>query len=164
MLKQTLSAITAALNTHLQQSLNNAEDLAVLSGIVNIDGSSAVAAQNKILITQVHVASDLKLRNTRPIGFGPQDMANLGLNLKQRILCSAAFYNENYADGLELLELAMQFFHDSPILTIPAGEGKPEIKLEIVAADLSPAELQRQWMVLGSRYLPSAAYDVIVVG
>lgn len=155
----TLDEINSFLGTRFQTH----ENLAVLSGLSNHDGSAPVAIDNKIVLSLINIeretaaASGMRTR-ADGVSFVRTSPA---LNLNLYLLVSACF-GANYAESLKFLSNALAFFQAKPVFTAQSSAHFPreleQLSYELV--NLSFQELNNMWGIMGAKYLPSAVYKL----
>lgn len=167
MIGAAVSQIAKQLNQHLKRTLRSAEDVVVMSNVVEQDGSLAKDAANRLLVFVVNIEKDASSRrppepsgdaNGRVTGFPP-----VLLNL--HVMLAAHFPSANYAEALKLLSAAIQFFQGRPILDhANSPDLDPRIaRLVLDIENLDIHDLSNLWGVLSGRYLPSVLYKVRLV-
>ncbi len=169
MIHTTLELITRELNQHLRIQSEFSEDIAVLSSIVEPDGSAVPAADGKLVISLVNIEKDSSASappiTGRHSSTGKTALTYSPVHLNLYIMCSANFSAGNYAEGLKILSHAIGFFQKKPVFTrnnIPDLD--PGIKkLMFSIENLSTRDLSTLWSVISSKYLPSILYKVRLV-
>lgn len=146
----TLQQLVAGLNAHLRERLQMAEDLVVLSPPREPDGSVPAIAANRLLVFLAEVRASRPLHAPAPSLSGERQQPAQALELL--VVCAASFSAGNYADGLRLLGLAMDYLADTPVIEA-AG-----MRINLVSADLSLAEMQSLWSLHGGISLPAMCY------
>ena len=84
MIYETLICITDEINSNFKRKLQTKEEKAILSGIVNQDGTVAIQGENKIIVTLLNVEKDTIGRNTAglPVGVtSPNSAPAVDINL-----------------------------------------------------------------------------------
>ncbi len=165
MINEALKFITEKLNNYLKSSFDLVSDGAVLSNIVNSDGSVPVGAHNKVVVTLINVEKETSTKyngsfhsqqangTTSTISYPP-----LFLNLD--VLFSANF--DLYEESLKFLSKTILYFQSSPVFT---GQQYPDFpsdinKLIFDMEKLSYREAAHLYESLGAKYLPSAIYKM----
>lgn len=142
MLYTVLNHITTQLNTHLRQHLQLAEDIAVLSNVVALDGSIEPATVNKVVLFLTHWPAATALQATSD---APQ--------LSVQFMCAAHFSGNNYPEALKMLAASKAFFDENPVLTSPSAH-----ELHITVESPSSEQMAQLWQAHGGTYLPSLLY------
>ncbi len=139
--------------------------MAVVSNLVELDGSVAPGASNKLVLTLVNIekdtlpfrpASATRGRDERLL----QTSAPLFVNLY--LMMSANFGAGNYAESLKYISHAIAFFQQRPMfdqLNSPGLDERIE-RLVLDIENLPVPDLNNLWSLLGGRYLPSMYYKV----
>jgi hypothetical protein len=169
MIHTVLELITEALNQHLRIQHEFSENMALLSGIVEPDGSVIPAADNKLLVSLVSIEKDTSM-NTSPVARrkGPDVVTttrHAGIHLNLYIMMSANFTATNYAEGLKILSHTIGFFQKQPVFT---RSNMPDLdtgisKLMFSIENLSIKDLSSLWSVISNKYVPSVLYKVRLV-
>lgn len=167
--------ISAAL-THLANQLNQqfrinfqlAEDVAVVSNLVELDGSVTPNANNKLVITLVNIEKDTVPYRPGSAGRSLDDRLlqhNAPLYLNLYVMVSANFGAGNYAEALKYISQAVAFFQLKPVLdqrNSPGMDRRIE-RLVLDIENLPIPDLNNLWSLLGGRYLPSMFYKVRMI-
>lgn len=167
--------ISAAL-THLANQLNQqfrinfqlAEDVAVVSNLVELDGSVAPNANNKLVITLVNIEKDTVPHRQGGASRSLDDrllQQNAPLFLNLYVMVSANFGAGNYAEALKYISQAVTFFQLKPVLdqrNSPGLDRRIE-RLMLDIENLPIPDLNNLWSLLGGRYLPSMFYRVRMI-
>ncbi len=151
MLDKVFGVMVLTLNNYFRNRYFIAEDLVVASNLLNLDGTAAAQIDNKIVLSLVGINYDAQ----------PQS-EDLVPNLK--IMVSANFNSNNYAEALKTLSLAIKFFQRHAVLNHQNTlELDAElIELNVSMENLSVTEMHQIWSTLASRYLPSVLFRVQV--
>jgi hypothetical protein len=168
MISAAIGHLAFQLNQQFKNNFQLVEDVAVVSNLVELDGSVAPAANNKLVLTLVNIEKDtLPFRpNTGSRGRDErllQNSAPLFVNLY--LMLSANFGAGNYAEALKYISHAIAFFQQRPMFDQLNSPGLDE-RIERLALDIENlpiAELNNLWSLLGGRYLPSMFYKVRMV-
>ena len=165
MINEALKFITEKLNIYLKTSFNLVVDGAILSNIVNADGSVPVNTHNKVVVTLINVEKETSTRHngsfnsqvsngsTATISYPP-----LFLNLD--VLFSANF--DLYEESLKFLSKTVLFFQSSPVFTTKQYPDFPKDinKLIFDMEKLTYRESAHLYESLGAKYLPSVIYKM----
>ena len=163
MIYETLICITEEINNNFKRKLHTNEEKAILSGIVNQDGTVAIQGENKIVVTLLNVEKDTIGRNTPgpPVGASIPNTAP-AVNINLYVLFSAYFSSSNYHEALRFLSFVVAYFQSRNVFTrdnTPSMDpriGKLIFELENLGAD----KLNNVWTTLGAKYMPSVVYKV----
>jgi hypothetical protein len=149
MIDHALGFILHELNVFLGARFEGSEPHAILSALVNQDGSVPPAIENKLVLSLVNVE-----RETR--GAGPRAAPALNLNLYLQI---SSNFGANYVQSLQFLSAALEFFVERPVFSAPGlPAGIQSLSAEMV--NLTIQDLQNLWSITGGKYLPSALYKL----
>jgi hypothetical protein len=164
MIDKTLTFLLDELNGFLGGRFQSSENLVVLSGLVNPDGTVPMAIENKLILTLVNAEREAAAvsAGANSSGFaGPRTRVSPPLNLNLYVLVSANFGN-NYAEAIKFLSQALAFFQAKPVFTPQGSAAFPgeleRLSMELVNLDFSL--LNNLWAALGAKYLPSVVYKV----
>jgi len=152
MIDTTLSFLAGELNGFLGTIFPASEPRAVLSGLVNADGSPPPGIENRIVISFANLE-----RETAVAAGGIQ-------NLDIFFLLSSSFRG-NYAEALRFLSVSIDFFHSTPVFIPQNSAGFPEgvERLVIEMVNLNIRDVHDLWSGMGCRYLPSAFFRARVI-
>jgi hypothetical protein len=165
MISAALGHLAFQLNQQFKNNFQLVEDVAVVSNLVELDGSMAPNANNKLVLTLVNIekdtlpfrpASGARGRDERLL----QNSAPLFVNLY--LMMSANFGAGNYTEALKYISHAIAFFQQRPMFDQLNSPGLDE-RIERLALDIENlpiADLNNLWSMLGGRYLPSMYYKV----
>jgi len=167
MIDKALNFLLDELNSFLGRRFQSNENAAVLSSLVNPDGTIPLPIENKIILTLANIERESMAANGggQP-GFleGPRSRASPPLNLNLYVLVAANFGN-NYAESIKFLSNAVAFFQAKPVFTAQGSAMFPRelerLSFELVNLDFSL--LNNLWAALGAKYLPSVVYKVRMV-
>jgi hypothetical protein len=167
MIHEVMPAIVQELNRFLKMKHNITEEKAVMSHIVNADGSIALQEPDKIVVTLTNIEMDRSKSNTATYEQTPRGSftkVNPPVNVNLYLLFSAYFTNENYTEGLKFISSVIAFFQNrSGIFTVHNTPGLSNVAgvVEKFTAELLPLEyrdVSNVWSGLGAKYLPSVLY------
>ena len=151
MIDKALSFIADELNIFLGARFADGGPHAVLSSLVNQDGSVPPAIENKLVLSLVNIE-----RDTTAVA------PNRALHLNLYLLVSANFAAANYLESLQFLSAALEFFLERPVFAASAlPSGIESLSVEMV--NLTIQDLANLWSISGSKYLPSASYKLRMV-
>ena len=162
MIYEALTCITEELNDYFRTKLSITEEKIVLSGLVNMDGTTAIPGENKIVITLVNLeketAHKLPTKGVSSV-FGTQ---NPTLQMNAYVLFSAYFSSNNYPEALRFISFIIAYFQSKNVFTksnTPGMDSKLD-KLTFEIADLTTDSLSNMWSALGAKYMPSILYKM----
>lgn len=167
MIQQILPIIVEELNDYLKSKFNAIEDKAVLSNIIDQDGSLAVEGSNKIIATLVYIDRDNTLKSgpssqlsgNKYLEFAPPVQINL------TIMFSALFNKNHYVEALKYISGVIYFFQNKPLFTAQNTPklGKSVDKLYFDLISLTPNDLMNIYSMLGAKYMPSVVYKIKIL-
>jgi hypothetical protein len=168
MISAAIGHLAFQLNQQFKASFQLSEDVVVVSNLVELDGSVAPNASNKLVLTLVNIEKD-----TMPFRPGNgargrddrllQHSAPLFVNLY--LMMSANFSGGNYTEALKYISHAIAFFQQHPTFDRHTSPGLDE-RIERLVLDIENLpipDLNNLWSLLGGRYLPSMFYKVRMV-
>ena len=162
MIYDVIQTITDGLNIFFKTRLRTIEDKAVISGIVNQDGSVAQLEENKVLITLASIDKE-------PTNVGPKKDGKPRVHINFYLLFSCYFSNANYSEALKFLDFTMNFLNDNSSMDITEGGGVKStsssggLKVQIEIESLSLDQTSNLWSAIGAKLMPSALYKVRMI-
>ena len=165
MINAAISHLAVQLNQQLRNNFQLVEDVAVVSNLVELDGSVAPAAGNKLVLTLVNIEKDTLPSRPQTGARGRDDrmlQTSAPLFVNIYVMLSANFSGGNYTEGLKYISHAIAFFQQRPMfdqLGSPGLDARID-RLILDIENLPVAELNNLWSLLGGRYLPSMYYKV----
>lgn len=163
MIRAAISHVRNQLNQHLRNTFALSEDVAVLSNIMEQDGTVVNGINNKLLLFLVNIEKEsVSSRSGGSGGFGSDrnttGRAPIFLNL---YLMIAANFSD-YTESLKFISTTVAFFQRNPVLD---HQNTPDMdsrisKLALDIENMSIQDLSTLWGVLSGRYLPSIVYKV----
>jgi hypothetical protein len=163
MIYEALSCLTDEINEYFRNKLKPNEDKAILSALVNQDGTIAIQGENKIVITLINVEKEFNSKgNGGGIGGSTFSNKSSSMNINLIILFSAYFAANNYAEALRFLSFTMGFFQYKNVFT-PSNTPKLDSRIDKLIfelASLTPEQLNNTWASLGAKYMPSVIYKM----
>jgi hypothetical protein len=164
MIQHVLPIVVDELNEYLKSKFNAIEDKALLSGIVDQDGSLAVETSNKIIATLVYIDRDNTTKGGPMNQFASGSFSEYAppVNINLTIMFSALFNKNHYAEALRHISGVLYFFQQKPLFTA-SNTPKLSRHVEKVHFDLqsiSPNDLMNIYSMLGAKYMPSVLYKM----
>lgn len=164
MIQQVLPVVIEELNDYLKSKFNAIEDKAILSSIIDQDGTLAVEGNNKIIATLISIDRD----NTLKSGPANQLMGNQYMefsppvNVNMTIMFSALFNKSHYLEALKYISGVIYFFQNKPFFTAQNSPklGRSVDKLYFDLLPIAPNDLMNIYSMLGAKYMPSVVYKV----
>lgn len=163
LIRSAISHIRNQLNQHLRNSFELSEDVAIMSNILEQDGTVVNGVSNKLLLFLVNVEKeDVGARSGGSSGFG-LDRGVVGrppLFLNLYLMVAANF--TDYTESLKFLSNTVSFFQRNPVLD---HQNTPDMdrritKLALDIENMKLQDLSTLWGALSGRYLPSILYKV----
>ena len=156
-----MQTIADGLNIFFKTRLRTNEDKAVISGIVNQDGSVALLEENKVLITLVNLEKE-------PTTVGPKKDGKQRVHINFYLLFSCYFSNANYIEAIKFLSFTMNYLNDNSSLDISEGGGIKStssfgLKVQIEIESLTVDQNSNLWSAVGAKYMPSALYKIRMI-
>jgi hypothetical protein len=169
MIDAALGLMAGQLNEHLRRRFQLSEDLAVLSNLLEQNGTLVPLVANKLVLFLAGVERDTIAHRAPGANLGLQAQqlttgAPVYLNLL--VMCAANFSGGNYPEALKFLSSAIAFFQAHQVLdqhsapSPEAGLGRLVLSIE----NLSSSEMHSLWGIHSGRYLPSVLYRVRMIG
>lgn len=165
MINNALTFITADLNLHLKSLYGLRENVALLSNIVNPDGSIALQEDNRLIISLVNMEQERTVAthgNYTVSDKGGVVQTNPPVHLNLYVMFSAYFKGGNYPEALKFLSGVVSFFQGKNVFThhnSPALDDRID-KLSAELVKHSTQELSHLWGMLGAKYMPSVTYKI----
>ena len=162
MIYEVIQTIADGLNVFFKARLRTTEDKAVISAIVNQDGSVAQLEENKVLITLVNIEKE-------PINVGKGSNGKQRVNINFFLLFSCYFSNANYSEALKFLAFIMNYLNDNSSMDISEGGGGkstssssgPKVQIEIES--LTVDQNSNLWSAIGAKFMPSVLYKIRMI-
>jgi hypothetical protein len=162
MIYEVIQTITDGLNIFFKTRLRTNEDKAVISALVNQDGSVAMLEENKVLITLVNLERE-------PTPVGPKKDGKQRVHINFFVLFSCYFSNANYSEALKFLAFTMNYLNDNSSMDISEGGGLRStsssggLKVQIEIESLTVDQNSNLWSTIGAKYMPSALYKIRMI-
>lgn len=168
MINFAVEHIVRQTNEFLRRQFELAEDIVVLSNLLEQDGTLVPHVQNKIAMFLVSIERDVTCQYSRPTDIHEQGRRvhrnpPVGLNLY--LMVAAHFSGKNYPEALKILSSVVQFFQTKPVFD---HQNSPELddRIDQLILDIENLSLSDQalmWGALSGRYLPSVLYKVRMI-
>jgi len=168
MIDGALSHVVWQLNQHLRRTFLLEEDFAVLSNIVEQDGSLVPLVANKLVVFLVGIEQETAAHSSAEHArAGSSDTVHwvepVFLNLL--VMCAANFGGANYSEALKLLSGAIGFFQINAVLdhhNCPELDDRVE-RISFEIENLGLDQLHNLWGIHSGRYIPSVLYRLRMV-
>lgn len=161
MIANVLDSIIKDLNQFLRRKYELKEDIAVISKVVNQDGSIPIMVENKIICSLIGIEQERVNLNYKPTNV----QKNAPINLNMHLLFAANFQDTSYLQSLSLLSGLIAFFQGKKVFTSKNTPGlssnTDKITLDIITISLK--ELTHLWGAIGAKYMPSIIYKIRMV-
>ena len=162
MIYEVIQTITDGLNVFFKTRLRTNEDKAVISSIMNQDGSVAQLEENKVLITLVNIEKE-------PTPVGPKKDGKQRVHINFFVLFSCYFSNANYGEALKFLAFTMNYLNDNSSMDVSETGGAKStsssngLKVQIEIESLTIDQNSNLWSTVGAKYMPSALYKIRMI-
>lgn len=168
MLYDSFCVVKDNLNTYLRQKYQLDEDIVVISNLVDLDGSIAINASNKIVISLVNLEKESTLIKGKSYKQQTNELfsvQNPPLFLNIYFVISANFSNTNYEEALKFLSSVLMYFQKTPVFNHNNMSNFPETieKLIFEIVDMDFQELSHLWGIVTGKYIPSIVYKMRMV-
>ena len=169
MIDAALGLMAGQLNEHLRRRFQLGEDLAVLSNLLEQNGTLVPLVANKLVLFLAGVERDTlahRAAGVQNLGMQTQQLvANPPVYLNLLVMCAANFSGGNYPEALKFLSSAIAFFQSRQVLdqhNAPGLDARLE-RLVLSIENLSSSEMHSLWGIHSGRYLPSVLYRVRMI-
>jgi hypothetical protein len=165
MIDTSITVIADRLNQYLKNTFDLAEDVVIVSNILEQDGSLAAHIDNKVVAFLVNIEKESVMGHRpeqRSTGAVRRPSAYPPLRLNLYLMFAASFGGKNYPESLKFISNTISFFQRSPVFdhqTTPELDDRVE-KLVLDMENISFRDLSSLWGVLSGKYLPSVLYKV----
>jgi len=162
MIYEVIQTITDGLNIFFKTRLRTNEDKAVISALVNQDGTVAMLEENKVLVTLVNLERE-------PTPVGPKKDGKQRVHINFFVLFSCYFSNANYGEALKFLAFTMNYLNDNSSIDISDSGGLKStssssgLKVQIEIESLTVDQNSNLWSTTGAKYMPSALYKIRMI-
>lgn len=167
-IQASISHLASQLNQFMKRNYDLSEDIAVVSSLVEPDGSVAPHANNKLVFLLTNIEKDTTPQSGRMGlrgGDGRAFASSAPLYLNLDVMLAANFSGSNYNEALKFLSIAISFFQRQSVFdrqSTPDLDSRIE-KLVLDIENLSIQDLSSLWGILGGKYMPSVLYRVRMV-
>ncbi|MBS1189259.1 MAG: hypothetical protein H6R10_1051 [Rhodocyclaceae bacterium] len=167
MIHAALFHLAGQLNEFLTRGLGLAEDMVVVSNLLDPDGSVAPGVANKLVLFLTNIQKDTTPGNMPAAsqGEGPSGRRYPPVHLNLYVMVAASFSGSNYPEALKMISAAILFFQKHPVFDRRSSPGLDRRidKLTLDIENLGTQDLASLWGVLSGKYLPSVLYRVRMV-
>lgn len=169
MIEAALGLMAGQLNEHLRRRFHLSEDLAVLSNLLEQNGTLVPLVANKLVLFLAGVERDAMAHRapgaSHPALSSQQLVMPAPVYLNLLVMCAANFSGSNYPEALKFLSSAIAYFQSHQVLdqhNAPGLDARLE-RLVLSIENLSSSEMHSLWGIHSGRYLPSVLYRVRMV-
>jgi hypothetical protein len=165
MISAAIGHLALQLNQHFKHQFQLLEDVVVVSNLVELDGSVAPHANNKLVLTLANIEKDTLPQRPKSGARGSDERLlqhGTPLFVNLYLMMSANFGAGNYAEALKYISHALAYFQQQSTFDQVNSPGLDE-RIERLVLDIENlpiASLNNVWSMLGGRYLPSVFYKV----
>lgn len=166
MIDKALEFLVGELKEFLGHRFPGHEQHVILSALCNPDGSVPHKIENKIVLSLVNLERESAVpANGTPVRAGAGYLRSAPtLHLNLYVLVAASF-GHNYGQALSFLNCVLAFFQGKPYFSPQNAAALPREleRLSVELVNMSLAEMNNLWAILGAKYMPSAVYRVRMV-
>jgi hypothetical protein len=164
-IRQTLEAVAARLEEFIRAAAGGTGEWVVVSNLVDAEGRAVERARRKLVMFLAGIQKETVVSTyTAAVPAGSSGYAIVAppLYVDLYVLLVANFDDEVYAEGLEVISLAISFFQQYPSFTPDSLPTLPPTidRLTFEMTNLGPLDLSYVMGLAGVKYLPSAYYRV----
>lgn len=170
MIDSAMTLVSSKLNQYLQRTFDLAEDVVVVSNILEQDGSLISNVDNKLAMFLVNIEKD-EFPHRRHLDSGTvgSDRAVTGyapVYLNLYVMFAGNFGGGNYIESLKFVSNTISYFQRRPVFD---HDNTPDLdprieKLVLDIENLPITDLANLWGILSGKYLPSVLYKMRMVG
>jgi hypothetical protein len=164
MIDEVLQYIVADLNQYFRVRFGLNENVVVLSGIVNIDGTPALQQDNKIVVTMLNVEQEkvVASQGNYQSNGDRTSKVNPPVYLNLYLLFSGYFPGSNYAEALKFVSGVISYFQANVTISREDASSLPDgvDKLVFDLQKFTYQDLSHIWGMLGSKHMPSVGYKL----
>lgn len=162
MIDETLQFVVAELNRFFKLRFGLNENMVVLSGLVNMDGTPALQQDNRIVLTMINVEEE-RIAASVPgyiNGNGQTSSKYAPVSVYLHLLFAGYFPGGNYTEALKFISGVLAFFQSKHTFTRADYPALPESvdKLVFDLLKFTYQDLSHLWGMLGSKHMPSVGY------
>jgi hypothetical protein len=164
MIDEVLQYIVVEINQYFRVKFGLNENVVVLSGLVNIDGTPALQQDNKVVLTMLNVEQEKVIAtqgNYQSVG-DRTSKVNPPVFINLSLLFSGYFPGSNYAEALRFISGIISFFQSNSSFSREDASGLPDgvDKLVFDLQKFTYQDLSHIWGMLGSKHMPSVGYKL----
>ena len=168
MIDRAVSLVAQRLNAHLRARFGIADDLVVVSSLVDAEGKAPAGVRNRLVVLVTGITHDTMSRGVQgrfPALAGRVAVNPVPVHLNVHLMLASSFDPENYLESLKILSHAVQYFQVHPVLDhLSAPEMDRSVQqLTFEIENLDTDATSQLWGILGGRYMPSVLYRMRTV-
>lgn len=164
MIDEVLQYIVVEINQYFRVKFGLNENIVVLSGLVNIDGTPALQQDNKVVLTMLNVEQEKVIATqANYLNLGDKtSKINPPVYLNIYLLFSGYFPGSNYAEALKFISGVIAFFQSNSSISREDAPALPDgvDKLVFDLQKFTYQDLSHIWGMLGSKHMPSVGYKL----
>ena len=168
MIATSINHITKYLNQACKNAFDLNEDIAVISNLIEQDGSVPPNIDNKLVVSLVNIEKDgvafkPSFKSATHTRSDAKKYPPVHLNLY--VMVSSYFTGKNYIESLKFLSFAMTFFQRNSVFDhTSTPDLDPAIdKLILDIENLDMKDFSSLWSVISGKYVPSILYKMRMV-
>ena len=168
MIDKALSFTVDFINRQLKMTYGLNEDIAIISSLINPDGSVTENIQNKVVLSLINLEHETTTKyvgNYSTGGANEFGRKSPPVHLNMFLLVSANYDSGNYTEALKMLSSVINIFQSNTYFTKadhPDMEAPVE-KLTFEIFNLPINEFSHIWSGIGAKYVPSILYKVRMI-
>ena len=155
MIYTVLHYIVHQLNENLKLQFSEQVTTAILSNLLDENGSVPLENQNKIILSLVNLEVEKNIQYDRSPIYKKDFLKNQPYSFNLDVLVSS-LYND-YGEALKFLSETINFFQAKPLFTRENSPGLDSQiqKVSVEFVNLKHNEMHNIWSAMGVKYLPS---------
>ncbi|WP_373399007.1 DUF4255 domain-containing protein [Algoriphagus halophilus] len=170
MIDTVMVQVRDLINQNFKNQHGFSENKVVISNLVDLDGSSPLEVDDKVVMFLLNLGEEPSLKNHSSRlgafdGAGFQSKSPI-LYLHLHVVFCANFRNKKYIEGLNYLSQIVSFFNKNRIIdtcNFGAGVSKKIEKISFELCSLSFDSMSHIWSSIGAKILPSSIYKISLI-
>lgn len=170
MIDTVMVQVRDLINQNFKNQHGFSENKVVISNLVDLDGSSPLEVDDKVVMFLLNLGEEPSLKNHSSRlgafdGTGFQSKSPI-LYLHLHVVFCANFRNKKYIEGLNYLSQIVSFFNKNRIIdtsSFGAGVSKKIEKISFELCSLSFDSMSHIWSSIGAKILPSSIYKISLI-
>lgn len=162
MIHTCLNFVAKELNAYFKATFRINDDRAIVSNLVNHDGTVPTSISDKMVISLVNIEQETINSNlpfTRKAGTG-YEVKNPPVSINLYVLFSGNF--NDYNESLKFVSATILFFQTNMVFLSEKypemGPGVSKLVFELFKTDYQ--SMSYLWSTIGAKYMPSMSYKV----